>query len=164
MSPCGLCQGPVKDFLTLLGSGICIPIILLPQPIQVGAVWSEARPLGSSALAPHRGDKDASSPEVPQLALLATTAPCGQTKTPRCRRRSPGSSRLSASLRIWAPTNPISTRSQSCWDAPWWCPELSLAAQPKPSPASRCRSSAIAVKTDGPCGAERRPWDWVLLA
>lgn len=37
VSPRGLCQGPVKDSLTLLGNGICIPIILLTQPIQV---WS----------------------------------------------------------------------------------------------------------------------------
>lgn len=35
--PRGPCQGPVKDSLTLLGNGICIPIILLTQPIQV---WS----------------------------------------------------------------------------------------------------------------------------
>lgn len=32
---CGLCQGPMKDFLTLLGTGIYIPIILLAQPIPV---------------------------------------------------------------------------------------------------------------------------------
>lgn len=31
----GLCQGPVKGCLTLLGTGICIPIILLSQPIHV---------------------------------------------------------------------------------------------------------------------------------
>lgn len=37
VSPHGPCQRPVKDFLTFLGSGICIPIILLTQPIQV---WS----------------------------------------------------------------------------------------------------------------------------
>lgn len=35
--PHGPCQGPRNHFLTLLGSGICIPIILLTQPVPV---WS----------------------------------------------------------------------------------------------------------------------------